>query len=170
MLRLVSVFLLCFLSFSVFATNDNSNNAHLKQTFRYAKEVNPVDFLKLDPRVIEMIGGVAKFCKENKITFMITSAIRSEKRNREVKSKSTTHVEGRAIDFSIKPFWGWNKVTIRKLEKYIENRYGQYGLYGPFLKQKVIVIHDAGNGSGWHAHLQVTRDSLDDYSKVIEND
>ena len=160
------ILLLC-LSFTVFA-QPGTNNEHLKQSFRYAKDVNPVDFLKLDPRIIEMIGGVAKFCKENKITFMITSAIRSPERNKEVKSVSSTHVDGRAVDFSIKAYWGWTPKLIKNLEKYIEKRYGEYGLYGPLQKQKVIVIHDAGNGSGLHAHLQVSRASFDTYTTMLD--
>lgn len=161
------VFLIFLLFSSISYAQLGTNNAHLKQTFRYAKDVNPVDFLKLDPRIIEMIGGVAQFCKKHNITFMITSAIRSPERNKEVKSVSTTHVDGRAIDFSIKPHWGWTPVLIKRLENYINSRFGEYGIYAPMRRQKVIVVHDANNGTGLHVHLQVAREYNDSYSNIL---
>lgn len=156
MKKLVTLILLSLLSFT------SHSNSHLKQSFRYAKEVNPVDFLKLDPRIIEMIGGVSGFCKEHNITFMITSAIRSPKRNSEVGGKSQTHVEGRAIDFSLKKHWGWTPELILKLEKFIETRYGEFGIYSPFQRQKVLVIHKV-KGGVIHGHLQVTKNKMDSY-------
>lgn len=162
-MKLILLFILMFSSVSY--AQLGTNNAHLKQTFRYAKDVNPVDFLKLDPRIIEMIGGVAKFCKEHGITFMITSAIRSPQKNKSVGGKSVTHVEGRAIDFSIKSHWGWTPQLIKKLEAYMERRFGEYGIYAPMKKQKIIVVHDAG--SGLHVHLQVAREYHDSYMDIL---
>lgn len=140
---------------------------HLPQSFRYAKEVNPIDFLKLDPRIIEMIGGVAMFCKKHKITFMITSAIRTPESNAKANAKSKTHVEARALDFSIKSYWGWTPELIAKLEVYIERRYGEYGFYTPGKKQKVILIHKVVGGT-LHAHLQVTSQNFDTYTDIMD--
>jgi hypothetical protein len=165
MIKLIALIVLIFSFNNVFAS---PNNDHLKPSFRYAKNVDPVDFLKLDPRVIEMIGGVAKFCKEHNITFMITSAVRTPKKNKAVGAKSLTHVQGRAIDFSIKKFWGWTPRTIALLEKYIEKRYGEYGIIPPLQRQKVLLIHKVAGGAV-HAHLQVTSSFNDSYTKIIED-
>lgn len=154
---------LAFLLLIVANVKAQTHLPHMPYTFRYAKDVNPIDFLKLDPRIIEILGGVARFCKHHNVTLMITSAIRTPERNREVKSVSLSHVEGRALDFSIKKEWGWTPQLIKKLEQFIERRYGRYGLYSPILSQKVIVIHNANNGTGTHGHLQVTKQSYDDY-------
>jgi hypothetical protein len=51
---------------------------------------------------------------------------------------------------------------ITKLEMYIERRYGEYGLYTPYKRQKVIFIHKI-KGGVTHAHLQVTVTKNDSY-------
>lgn len=164
-----TIFILFFLFVGLYNqtfAQPTNNNSHLKQSFRYARDVNPVDFLKLDPRVIEMIGGVAKFCKEHGITFMITSAVRSPEYNKAVGGESSTHVDGRAIDFSVKSAWGWTPELIKKLELYIEKRYGEYGRVSLLKRQPVILIHKVHNGAV-HAHLQVSINRLDSYTNVL---
>lgn len=123
---------------------------------RYSKDVNPMDILKIEPRLLSIMATISEFCKQNNITFIITSIIRDEKRNREVGGVSKTHVEGRAFDFSIRSKWGWDDKLLDRMVKLVEDKHGDYGMYGVNRRQKIVVIHDVG--SGRHAHVQVVKD------------
>lgn len=146
MTRLIVAITLIFSLNSVFAHDPY---------IRYANGVNPMDILKIEPRLLSVMATISEFCKQNNITFMVTSIIRDEKRNNEVGAVSNTHVEGRAFDFSIRTKWGWNKKLIDRMVKLVEDKHGDYGLYGVNKRQKIVVIHDAG--SGLHAHVQVIK-------------
>lgn len=128
-----------------------------KQFIRYTYDVNPMDFLTVEPRLLEVMATVAEFCKRNNITLMITSMRRTTKRNMEVGATSMTHVEGRAFDFSIRPVWGWTEEKLKQLENLVEKKHGIYGVYGAEKRQKVLLIHKVKGGVR-HGHVQVVRD------------
>jgi hypothetical protein len=144
MLKLILSITLIFSFNSVFA---------MEPYIRHAPGINLADLLKIEPRLMSMVATVAEFCKQNNVKFVVTSIIRTKERNLQVGSVSVTHVEGRAVDFSILTKWGWNKKLLDKLVRVVEDKHGEYGLYGKNKKQKVILIHNAGSGN--HAHLQV---------------
>lgn len=123
----------------------------------YAKEVNPKDLDHIHPKLKDIVTYISVFCKENRIKFVITSAIRSKERNAAVGSVSQTHVEGRAIDFSIKDRWGWRDDLVMDVTRKVIRNYGEYGAFSNVNgKQVVIFTHDAGTGT--HVHIQVRRD------------
>lgn len=157
MLKLILYITLIFSLNSVFA---------LTPYIRYSPDVNPQDLLKIEPRLMTVMATIAEFCKQNRITFVVTSIIRDEKRNRAVFSVSRTHIEGRAFDFSTKVKWGWNKNLLDKLVKLVENKHSEYGRYGNNKQQKVILIHRVKNGYT-HGHIQVV--SNYDYLYVLNN-
>lgn len=142
-------------------TFSSGNAFALEPYIRRASDVDLADLLKIEPRLMSMVSTVAEFCKQNNVKFVVTSIIRTKEKNAAVHSVSMTHVEARAVDFSILPKWGWNKKLLDKLVKVIEDKHGEYGLYGAGKKQKVILIHNAGSGT--HAHLQVISRYLHSY-------
>src|SRR5690606_16303516 len=113
-----------------------------KQFIRYKTEVNPQDFLRIEHRIIEVMGSIAEYCKNNDITFIITSMIRTSERNREIGAKSTTHIEGRAFDFSVRSTLGWNNTHMKKIENLINDKYTTYGEYSEGKFQKVLLFHN----------------------------
>jgi ribosomal protein L31 len=114
---------------------------------------------KIHPKLLQIVNYVAVFCKENGIKFVITSAIRSKDRNTQVKSKSVTHVEGRAIDFSIKERWGWSPDLVWAMTIKVNKMYKQFGAFTnrPEDKQVVLFNHSVNPNEGTHIHLQVYR-------------
>lgn len=101
------------------------------------------------------MGWTSGWCKDNGITFMLTSMVRSEKRNKELNSVSLTHTQGRAFDMSISNTWGWTLELITDFVRDIEREFGEYGAISHSDgKRRVIVIHDSGHGR--HAHIQIS--------------
>lgn len=124
-------------------------------SINFAPGINPKDLQKIHPKLLQIAGFISVFCKQNRIKFVITSAIRTKERNAQVKSKSLTHVEGRAFDFSIKEKWGWTPELVWMMTEKVNKMYKQYGAFTnrPQDKQVVLFNHDAGNG--YHIHIQV---------------
>ena len=121
---------------------------------RYTSNVSMVDMAKIKPKLMEIISFSAQWCYERELTFMITSLMRSEKRNAELDSVSNTHPEGRAFDMSVSSKYGWNKHHINEFKEDIENKFGEYGAISlSDGKRRVIVSHD--NGNGYHIHIQI---------------
>ena len=157
MIKLILSITLIFSFIDVFTSSAYPTTAPtLEPYIRRSPDVDLADLLKIEPRLMHMVATVAEFCKQNNVKFVITSIIRTKDKNRQVGGISMTHVEGRAVDFSILPKWGWNQKLIDKLVRIVEDKHGEYGLYGVDKKQKVIVIHKV-KGGVTHAHLQVTR-------------
>jgi hypothetical protein len=124
---------------------------------KFAPGINPQDLHKIHPKLLQILAYISVFCKENRIELVVTSAIRSKERNKAIGSVSQTHVEGRAIDISIKERWGWNDDSIMLITYKVNQMYKQFGAFTnrPIDKQVVIFNHDAGNG--YHLHIQVYR-------------
>lgn len=141
------VLTLCLLIFPVFAGDSSIN---------FAPGINPQDLVKIHPKLKQIVAFIAAYCKENNIKFVITSAIRSPERNTEVHAVSMTHVEGRAVDFSIREELGWNANLIQDLFRKVIRNYGEYGAYS-LTGGKQIVIFSHNNGNGFHTHLQVRK-------------
>lgn len=124
----------------------------------FSEGINPNDIYKIDPRLRKVVDFISNFCTDNEVKFVITSMIRSAERNKQVKSVSTTHVEGRAVDFSVRERWGWNEAKLLILTEEVQMRYSFIGAYSSLGKQRtILLLHDASNG--YHAHLQVDRNN-----------
>lgn len=129
-----------------------------KPNVYFAKDVNPNDIYKIDPRLREVVDFVSQFCVDNEVKFMITSMIRSKERNIAVGAKSVTHTEARAVDFSIKPHWGWNDAKLAILLEEVQMRYNFIGAISVLGKKRTIMlVHSVGTVAETHAHLQVDR-------------
>lgn len=143
----------CFLyiSMAVPATRDYQ--------IQYAPGINPKDFYRLDPRLIDVVEAVAQFCQKNGVQLVITSMIRTKERNLAVKSRSLTHVEGRAVDFSVKERWGWNEAKLMLLMEEMEMRFKSIGAISYMGNRRtILLIHETTSKEGaLHAHIQVDR-------------
>ena len=146
MIRKFIIVMLLMLS-STGLTNTSSIN--------FAKDIDPTSLTKIYPQLRNIIIYIAGFCDQNRVKFVITSTIRSKKRNIEVNSKSLTHVEGRAFDMSIRPEYGWSPDLVMKLTQNIERKFGHLGAYTASGKQLLVFNHNANNGTLVHLHFQV---------------
>lgn len=141
------VLLLSLLAFPAYSGDSDIN---------FAPGINPKDIHRIHPKLRDMLRFIAAFCKQENIKFVITSMIRTEERNKAVGSVSKTHVEGRAVDFSIKEQWGWTPELVWHITQKVIRNYKEYGAFSNVNgKQVVIFTHDAGTGT--HVHLQVHR-------------
>jgi len=142
-----------------FTLSINANPPSYRPNIKFAKDINPNDINKIDPRLLKVVFYVAEFCEQNEITFVVTSMIRSKERNSEVRSKSLTHVEARAVDFSIKEHWGWNEAKLAVLMEAVQMRYSFIGAWSYLGKQRTILLMHSTDGTSQnlHAHLQVDR-------------
>lgn len=89
------------------------------------------------------------FCLSNGNNLVITSAGRSIERNKELNSTSDTHVQGRAMDISVRE---WSP----KFKKLFINHFSKkYGHLGALSGKKLVfmVVH----GKTKHIHVQVHR-------------
>lgn len=121
-----------------------------KQHIKFSSDVNPYELFFIHPQLMLMIGFVNNFCYENKLEFKITSVIRTKEENKRVKAVSTTHIDGRAADISLK---GFSKEQVEELESEINIRFKHVGAVSPTNgESRPIVVHV---GTGYHAHLQI---------------
>lgn len=136
----------------------------------FSKDVNPDDIKKLTPKMRLLLEFVIYWSQARNIELHITSLIRSTEQNNAVKSKSTTHMEGRAVDFSIKEKYGWTYDKLQKLVNELNNLvecrtlgifrnvfYNIGAISAHDNQQRSIVIHKNYNNNLSHAHLQVRR-------------
>lgn len=70
-----------------------------------------------------------------------------------------THVEGRAVDISIKERWGWDDQLVFVLVDKVNKMYKQFGAFTnrPEDKQVLIFNHSVNPDEKTHLHIQVYR-------------
>lgn len=138
--------------------------------YTFALGVDFREILRLTPNMQLLLSYVGFWCQQRAIDLHITSAIRSKEENAALGSKSMTHVEGRAIDFSIKSRYGWDYSKIQDLVSelniivnqvslgIVRNPYYNIGaISSTDYQQRPIVIHKNATNENEHAHLQVRR-------------
>lgn len=138
--------------------------------YSFAKGINPSDIFRLDAKMILLLNYVAYWCHKKQVEFYITSLIRTRKENDALGSTSLTHVEGRAVDFSIQQKFGWDYSIVQDLMSELNilvntrcigvcrNPYYEIGAISESdYKQRPIVIHKNYSNDNNHAHLQVRR-------------
>lgn len=153
MLKYLTIILL---GLSICAT---ASSPSYRPNIKFASGINPNDINKIDPRLLKVVFFIAEYCENNEVTFVVTSMIRSTQRNIEVKSKSLTHVEGRAVDFSVKEQWGWNEAKLAILMEEVQMKYSFIGAWSYMGRQRTILLMHSVDGSAqnFHAHVQVDR-------------
>lgn len=138
--------------------------------YSYAKGINCNDIFRLTSEMQLLLSYVGYWCYRRNIDLHITSLIRTKEENAALESKSLTHVEGRAVDFSIKQRWGWDYSKVQDLVNdlnilvnqvtigIIRNPYYNIGaISSSDYQQRPIVIHKNYSNNNDHAHLQVRK-------------
>ncbi len=123
----------------------------------FAPGINPQDLVKIHPKLRQIVAFISAYCKENNIKFVITSAIRSPERNEEVHAVSMTHVEGRAVDFSIREEWGWTPDRIQDIIRKVTRNYGEYGAFSNVNGKQVVIIAHSVEAGSYHMHIQTRK-------------
>lgn len=124
------------------------------------KCLDPRDFCKLSPPLVSILTFIYGFCAAKEITLHITSLIRSPEYDKKLGSKSKTHQDGRAFDFSIKSKHGWTYETIQHLINLVNENFKDIGAINLAGESRPIIIHKNLDGSGDHSHVQVRRNVL----------
>jgi hypothetical protein len=138
--------------------------------YLFAKGMDFRDISRLTPEMQLLLSYTALWCRKRDIDFYITSMIRSKKVNDALGSKSVTHIEGRAVDFSIRERYGWDYSKIQDIVNDLNVLVNQLTIgisRNPFYnigaisssdgQQRPIVIHKNSSNDDKHAHLQVRR-------------
>lgn len=141
----------------------------MHQWLDYKEEVNNLDLNFIHPNLFLILGFISKYCHDNNINLVISSIIRTPEENKKLGAVSKTHIEGRAIDISLRKEHGWTYEKIQNLvndlnyitdtECYMDGRQNPFYQIGAISKsdkrQRVIVVHKNHTGLGDHAHIQV---------------
>jgi len=118
----------------------------LNKNFTIKPEVCLNDLMEINPILGIIFFYFIGYARNHNLPVKVTSIIDNHPR------KTSTHIEGRAIDISAR---GWSDLHISRIVYKINSTYRDYGT-GPVNKIKqAIVFHDAGSGK--HFHLQVNK-------------
>ena len=113
------------------------------------------ELLCMQPPLAMMLTFIIQWCSKNSCEVNITSLYRSPEYNKHIGAKSTTHCEGRAVDFSSSSHFGFNEKKRRELIKAVEQEFLHIGAINHVGESRPILHHDIGNGA--HFHIQVRR-------------
>lgn len=119
----------------------------MKKYFTLKKgSVNSSELQNMNPKLMLVLGHFLTFCELHGLPCQITNIT-----NKFKQSKTSTHVDGRAIDISVR---GWAEMDIVNARQYMESVAGHYGaISARDYKKRVFVYHNVGLGD--HIHLQV---------------
>lgn len=115
--------------------------------FKWKKDINLT--LKMHPVASLLMLYMSLWASERGLPFTVTSTVSTKDEDAKLGRVSTSHLDGRAFDISIK---GW---TIdEQTDFFIDHveKYGHLGAYSHNGEQKLIVIHD---GTAPHIHVQI---------------
>lgn len=120
-----------------------------KEYFTLKQPLRINEIRSISPYVLMMFAHLVRFAYEKDLPVVVTSIIRSPEENARLAASSKTHVEGRALDISVK---GWSDQDLSELEAEINLLFKQYGAISYKTgRSRPIVIH---NGTAPHIHLQ----------------
>ena len=120
------------------------------KTFSIKHGVSIKDLELVSPYLLILLGATSLHCHQNNLPLVITS-IKSDAIK--VKRVSKSHLDGRALDISIK---GWDKDDIDKFVAKMNIQYRHLAaISASDFKPRAAVYHDAGAGD--HIHLQTRR-------------
>jgi hypothetical protein len=110
--------------------------------------------MMLQPHALLMFSWVNLWCLSHGITATWTSLVRTPEENRAVGAKSTTHVEGRGLDLSYRPVWGWTGELRRKFEMAFTLEFADVGALvkvdGKLISRPIVGPNEGHD----HFHLQ----------------
>lgn len=119
---------------------------------------------KLHPLVQNLLDSVLIFIKmKYKVPLdgLITSTVSLPTEDLLLHRKSTTHLEGRAFDLSVKPF---KEEQINELKVAFTQVAGHLGAIGEYSKLPTLIVdHDTGHGR--HLHFQISKDAVRNYGQ-----
>jgi hypothetical protein len=115
-----------------------------------------LDVLHIHWSLAMILAAMSGYCKKHKLPLVATSIIRSHSENQALGAVSKTHVEGRAVDLSVK---GWETSDIEMFVKFWNGHHynKDYGAISSLTKQpNLVVYHNSGHGD--HLHIPVRRE------------
>lgn len=119
----------------------------MARLFDKKAEVDLNDLMMVHPSLMKLIMAFLLYCDEHNQLCMMTSL----KTDVVKKRKSTTHRDGRAVDFSSR---GWNTLHRKRVLHLINDKYKDIAAISiSDKKPRAIIFHDIGLGE--HFHLQV---------------
>jgi uncharacterized protein YcbK (DUF882 family) len=125
----------------------------LSKLFKWKEPHNTTHLMYISPHLVMAMIDMALYCESYNKPFVITSSIRSFAENKALHARSLTHVEGRAVDVSVKD---WNDSFISEFVDRYNRKYSNIGAISSVTGRSLFVIHhDSGNGP--HLHIQVRR-------------
>jgi hypothetical protein len=123
----------------------------MDSTFTLKDDCSYEDLQYLQPTLWLLITSVIQFAEKRNLPVVFTSIISDRGF---IKSVSTTHEDGRAIDVSTK---GWSDKNIEDCILSMEYLHGDIAaISSKDLEPRPVVYHNY-NGQGDHLHLQVRR-------------
>ena len=130
---------------------------------KFKHEVDRQLFPYLSPNLIMALGDMAAWAKQKGLPFVITETITSEKRDiaRGIARKSKSHVEGRAVDVSVKK---WSKVEAENFHDYFDIRYQSIAARSYSTGLANMVVYGLP-GHTDHFHIQVSATLAPDWDK-----
>lgn len=109
--------------------------------------------------ILMIMMASAEWAFENDLPFIVTDTVSTSEEDFKYKRNSSTHIEGRAFDFSVKR---WNPEHIYAFTVWINARFGKYGAWVSEEKPSVVVDFH-GKGDNFHGHVQIHRRYLDQW-------
>lgn len=94
-----------------------------------------------------------QWCEENNLPFVVTDTVSTQAEDFLLNRKSTTHLEGRAFDFSVK---GWKAEDMGAYRAWAQERFKGLGAFVSLEKPDVVVDFH-GEGENLHGHVQIHR-------------
>ena len=111
------------------------------------------DMKKIHPCLGVVFYEFVLYCMTHNLPCIVTSVLDKAK-----KRSTDTHPTGRAIDCSTKVHWDDDTFHRERIMYHLNKKYGEkWGTSGNGKDPKVLVYHDAGNGTGKHFHFQVRK-------------
>lgn len=121
-----------------------------KKYFKFKQPENLHQLQLISPYLLKILAYVVVFGLENGLDITITSAVRTPEENQQVGAVSMTHVDGRALDISVKQ---WPLELIKQLEAEVNFLFKDIGAISSKTGRPVpFLFHD---GTAPHIHLQV---------------
>lgn len=120
------------------------------QAAPHKPECDPLDWERCNPKLLILAAFYLDFCEKHKIPILFTSIIRSMIPG---VSKSHTHDEGRAFDFSVH---GW---TTDLIDEFLDlaRKSPEVQKIGAITASGSVVAFLFHDGTSFHGHAQVRR-------------
>ena len=118
------------------------------KSFSFKEEEKMLELAIIHPILLFVFSDFNFYCYERNLPVVVTSAVRH---NIDGVSVSNTHLEGRALDISVK---GWSHGDINEAKDHFNEKYKQFAaISASDYKPRLLVYHDVGLGE--HLHMQI---------------